>query len=177
MYDKIIVDIESFLELMEPICLKYRRMDLRHLVFVNGTRLPLTVRCDMGKYPQEFISPTPFHPIVAAGLAKDLILDSFVCDKYRKLMISNPLLPEQPSDNYIPNSKSIDRIITDFLSDDMDHDDIEELVNIADEMIRYLSKFNIPNDRVLDIDIERNYIVITFGENIAYLRLKEAGYV
>lgn len=176
MKDKIIIDIEIYLELMEQVCLKYRRIDYNNLIFINGIRLPLEVRCEAGKYPTEFISNKPFHPIVAAGLAKEIILSSYVRDDIRKLMLTNPLVPDYVPDKYIPESKTLDGVISDFLGD-VDDEDVEELIKISDQMLNYLSKFNIPNDRVLDIDIEKNFIVINIGENIAILRMREAGYI
>jgi len=177
MSSKIIVDIESYLELMEPICLKYRKIKYDDLLFVNGIRLPLEFRCESGSYPREFISNRPFHPIVAAGLAKELLLFGLAGDKYKKLMRTNPLLEGVVSDSYIPESKSSTNIIYDFLGDHVEIDDVDELENIFDQMLLYLRKFNIPNDKVLDIDIEKNYTVINIGENIAYLRMMEANIV
>lgn len=176
MNNKIIVDIESYLELMELICTKYRNVNYDDLLFVNGLRLPLEFRCECNKYPTEFISNRPFHPIVSAGLAKELLLLGLTSDKYKKLMRTNPLLEGVVSDSYIPESKTSTNLIYDFLGDHVAYEDMEELERIYDQMLLYLKKFNIPDDRVLDIDIEKNYIVINIGENIAYLRLKEAGY-
>jgi len=177
MNNQVIVDIENFLELMEPICVKYREVSYHDLLFVKGLRLPLVLRCESGKYPEEFISRVPFHPIIAAGLAKELILFGLTNESSRKLMLTNPLLKDCKVDMFIPDSKTTDSLIIDYFGIDIDHYDMEELLNISDQMLQYLEKFNIPGDRILDIDIEKSYIVINIGENIAHLRLKEAGYV
>ncbi len=175
MENRIIVDIETYLELMERICLKYRLTDFDNLIFINGLRLPLEYRCEASNYPKEFISNRPFHPIISAGLAKDIILTSYIRDDMRKLMLTNPLIADYEAEKFIPDNKTLNGVILDFLGD-VNANDMDELIKISDQMLNYLDKFNLPNDKILDINIERNFITIDIGENIAYLRMKEAGY-
>lgn len=176
------------------------------MVFVRGTRLPIIKRYTLGDIPARNISNEPFHPIIGAYLIKEVLKSCHIGKKYNKLLDSNPMLKDSgTSFKVYGKSGNLEDVILDYLpelsqrleninskiqssesgSKMLDgyraleattRDRLSMISELCMEVINMLDAYGIPNDRLVDIDVETEYIVVTPGESLPFLRIQEAGY-
>jgi len=174
--DRIILDLEPYLCLIEDICHNHKSVFFKDLLFVKNKRFPLEYRWESGKYPDSWISDKPYLSIVSAPLVRDLIKFCIIDDpKIHDMMKSNPLENDKVKTSFIPCFKDEYSIIYNYLDSKPSDEEVDEIIDVTGQIVEYVSRY-VDSERILDIDIESQYFEITMKENIAYLRMKEAGY-
>ena len=173
----IILDLEPYLAVIEDICYKHKKVFFKDLIFAKNKRYPLEYRWKAGQYPEEFISDKPFLSVIAATLMCDLIKFCVIDNpKIKEMMKKNPIETDNVQVSYIPCFSDEYGIIYDYLDTKPTDDEVEEIIDVTNQIVDHVKRY-IDTQRVLEIDIESQYFEITMKENIALIRMEEAGYV
>lgn len=169
-----ILDIEHILGIMEPLCQKYKHYTRSpDLLYVRGIRFPLENRSIAREVEGAKLSSRPFHPVLAAGLMREVIPHLIVSSELKHLFIKNTL--NKNCEEVINTKCDIDTVVKEYLDYPLEREDEIELLRLVDDACAKVDALSIPKDFIVDVDIESRYIIIKLKKHICHFRMEEVG--
>lgn len=171
--------IPEELDLIESIILKYRNYEHLSdpgLLFTYNKRYPIEDKYNIGvTYANDTITQHPQLPIYAAELVKNYLYIIHPNDRYKNLFRHNPMLGNRCK-NLLP-FETVDECIKDMCLNITD-EDLNYIGDILDNQIHNkFGSLEMPISNVLYINVDKEHLEITVGDDICTYRMIEAGYL